>query len=63
MCEYECVMSAARIISERQLEVSKEDGPNLTSPAWTLLFHAKTYLLEQADQILRGPKPVEEVAA
>ncbi len=54
MQEYHDIMNAVQLLREARRALSAEDGPNITSPAWTLVTHAQRYLMAHADAVLRG---------
>lgn len=51
---YESLMQAAKILAEKEISLSAEDGLRVLGPAWRMVLHAKEYLLKQADEELRG---------
>ena len=52
--QYNALMAAIRLLSVARLAVSREDGPDVTSPAWSMLHHAHNRLTAQAARVLRG---------
>jgi hypothetical protein len=52
--QYHDIMDAIHLLKEARRALNAEDGPSITSPAWTLITHAQRYLMAQANAILRG---------
>ncbi len=60
MEEYTSLLWAAKILGNARREVAHDDGPCVISPAWALLGHAQSYILKQADALLRGDELSEQ---
>lgn len=51
LSRYNALVEAAAILRDTQTELNKRDGMMIT-PAWTKVFHAKEYVLGQAELLL-----------
>jgi hypothetical protein len=58
MERYTALIAAAKILGAAKLEVGKDDGPAVISPAWRLLDHAIRYVMAEAETSLRGTDEV-----
>lgn len=61
MSEYMSLVEAQRTIGRAKSEVSKEDGPNTVSPAFSMLCHSQEYVKRIAEAVLRAPEPEREL--
>jgi hypothetical protein len=60
--EYIALVKAARLLGDARAAVGREDGLGLISPAWKMLNHAQTHLVQQADALLRGSDSCEQTS-
>ena len=52
--EYRDLVAAACLIAKAMDGVHSEDGFNVTSPAYLMLYRSKQYLLNEANRAMRG---------
>ena len=60
--EYRALVRAAQLLGDARAGVGREDGFGLISPAWNMLNHAQTHLVQQADALLRGNNSCEQTS-